>query len=159
MNRATYRIAPLAKFSCLAHEYPDVTGDASQSNLMSFPHDEQDGRVVVMSHDQLYYGPVNFLCGFAIRTVSYRPEGEVGATHIHLAVYGRREGPRRRLRNGSWSVRVRPCEVSEQYQVASVIRDNMDWQLPIVVLVRTEHGNHCWKLGNRSACVRLPDDW
>jgi len=156
MGDGTIRIHPLEGFECTVDEFRWIVGDSGQPEHVPFPHDEQDDSVSLCAGDCLRYGPVLFQDGMALRIVTHIVEGDDRQRHC-IAVYGRCEGPRRKLADGSWSVRVRPFANGDEYEAARQIRATIRagslaatvdiGRYPVMVIVRQEGQDDYWVNG------------
>ncbi len=153
MSDKTIRIFPLEGFECTVTEFYELVGKSGQPEHAPFPHDEGGISIVPCAGDWLRYGPALFVEKRLMRVVTYRIE-DSDEEHTCLAVYGRLAGPRRMLRNGSWSQRVVPfscgewCgmadELEEFARMSGLSRTN-DWRRrEIVLLVRGEGDQDYW---------------
>ena len=169
----TVRVDELRKFGCTVDDLRREVGDLGLAAKSPYPcgPEERPSGAGLCAGDLLIFQEVQMPSdGLPVfRIVSHIPEGGDAAKEIRCAIYGRREGPRRQLRDGSWSVRVRPFAPDEALKVAEAVRmvlvDERGIEfvarVRLMVLVRETGHDDEWReyTGIMGSGCRLPDDW
>jgi len=169
----TVRVDEFRKYGCTVDDLRQAVGDLGLAERSPYPcvPEERPNGAGLCAGDLLIFQemwmPSDGLPIF--RIVSHIPEGGDAAKEIRCAVYGRREGPRRKLRDGSWSVRARPFTPDEAPKVAEAVRlaligeHSADFvaRVRLMVLVRETGHDDEWReyTGIAGSGCRLPDDW